>query len=224
MTARAEVDAAEGSGEFDAATLQDRGDALAEREMDLEVQRQELFEALEADRRLIAQEREALEARAADLEAMAAQLDRRERELDEREAQIAEGVASGAGLPTSMALDDSEKDQRIAELTRELAEVEERYEQRKAQMMQADAVIKQRRDKVRGYLQQLREHSKQIQAAETKVESSSAQYAGLDRERRNLVEVQAFSGSQRTGDGAQVGAAVDGGAGGGVDPDAAGGW
>lgn len=124
-----------------------------------------------------------------------AELDRREAELDQRERDLAEQEADllqridQSGEP---ALGDDEKDQKIRELSDELQASREKYEKRKAQMMQADEVIKKRRDKVRHYLQLLREQSKTIQAAESKVESSSAQYAGLEKERRNLIEVKKF--------------------------------
>ncbi len=180
------------SADFDASELSERQDALAEREMDLEAERQRLTESLEQDRHALAEDRIALDARAADLDQLAIQLDSRERELDEREADLSARLEAGDDVPTALVLGDSEKDQRISELMEQVHELEDRYEQRKAQMMQADAVIKQRRDKVRGYLQQLREHSNKIQAAESKIESGSAQMAGLDKERRNLVEVKRF--------------------------------
>ena len=180
------------AADFDAAELTQRSDALAERELELVAQRDELSATIEDQRRQIAEERDALQVRADELDDLAARLDQRERELDERAAEYERQREAGEDLPTAAAFDDSEKDQQITQLTEQLHELEERYEQRKAKMMQADAVIKQRRDKVRGYLQQLREHSAQVQAAESKVESGNAQIAGLDKERRNLIEVKRF--------------------------------
>lgn len=139
---------------------------------------------VDAERAALDQLSRSLDGQRAELDAREAELDQRAAELDERAASLATGESSG--------LDADEKDARIGELTAELAAFKTKYEKRKAQMLQADSVIKKRRDKVRSYLTQLREHSKSIKAAETKVESSSAQHAGLDKERRNLVEVKKF--------------------------------
>ncbi|MEM7627765.1 MAG: hypothetical protein AAF333_19400 [Planctomycetota bacterium] len=139
---------------------------------------------LDAERAALGQQSRSLEEQRAVLDAREAELDQRAIDLDERAAALDAGQAQG--------LNDDEKDARIAELATELDAFKAKYQRRKAQMLKADAVIKKRRDKVRSYLQQLREHSKNIQAAETKVESSSAQYAGLDKERRNLIEVKKF--------------------------------
>jgi hypothetical protein len=161
------------------------------RPADWEQDHQKAVAELEEKQFALDAERVELDQRAHELQELAGRLDERQRDLEEREADLLQRTEANAGA-IGDAASDSEKDRRICELTEELAEVQARHEQRKAKMHKADEVLRQRRDKVRGYLQQLREHSKQIQAAESQVESSSAQFAGLDRERRNLVEVKKF--------------------------------
>lgn len=133
-------------------------------------------------------EREVVAQRVTELDNIKRELDAREAQLDEREAELNARAATGE----TAGLDGDAKDEKILQLTTDLTALQTKYQRRKGQMLKADEVIKKRRDKVRGYLKQLREHSKNIQAAETKVDSSSAQYAGLDKERRNLVEVKKF--------------------------------
>ncbi len=174
-----------------AATLNQRHSDLEQQLSDLE-ERQSTLKTAEAelgDRR--ADSGSSLNAM--DLEDYARELRERSETLTQREADVIareESLAAGLGDPGPASGSGSADE--VAALRAELDEVRENYEKRKAQMMKADQVIKQRRQKIRRYLGQLREQSAALQEAQAKAAASTGQAAGLERERRTLIEVKDF--------------------------------
>ena len=131
-----------------------------------------------------------LDAYARELRERADALNEREADVTSREQSLAEGL--GDPGPAGEAGAGSTDPDEVAALRAEIAEVREQYEKRKAQMMKADEIIKGRRQKIRGYLAQLREQAAKMRDAQAQADSSQGQAAGLEKERRNLVEVKKF--------------------------------
>ena len=129
-----------------------------------------------------------------DLEAYARELRERSEALKQRESEVVtreDSLAAGLGDPGPTVAPEADPDE-VAALRAELDQMRTKYETRKAQMMKADEVIKGRRQKIRDYLAQLREQSAKLRDAQSEADASTGQAAGLEKERRNLVEVRKF--------------------------------
>jgi hypothetical protein len=190
---------------------------LDEREAELSLRQREITELgeqldqrqreLDARDAQIAQREQALEegspqpdaAPSDDLAERRADLDRRSEALDARAAELEEKLTKyRKALQDSKELIAAERQQvqereaALEDQESKLAADRERIAERKAKIQEADAYLKERRRKLHRYRKILRQRSMNLQGASADAESSSAQRAGLEKERQMLVEVRNF--------------------------------
>ncbi|MEM8784063.1 MAG: hypothetical protein AAGE65_14575 [Planctomycetota bacterium] len=125
--------------------------------------------------------------------------------LRERIESLTQQLEAGGGSTSELAdLDDEEAQRRRNELDEQAAQVaadRQRVLERKAQLKQADEIIKQRREKIRQYIKLAKQQAlnagvaasaDEAPAASPIAASDAARLAGLDKERAALAEVKLF--------------------------------